>query len=167
MTTSGPSFDELANGEIDDVDVRALAQVAQMYTRLDPVPAGLVERAQFGITLDALHAEIAELQRTDGLVGARADEVTEALTITFSSSQRTVMVTITGLSADSVRIDGWIAPGAEMAIELRLPSGSRHTIADEDGRFVFDDVARGLAQFVLRPPQGGSGVPVVTPSVEL
>jgi hypothetical protein len=162
-----PSLDELAAGEIDVTDLRALSRLADMYSVLDPVPNGLVERAQFGITLDALHAEIAELQRSDALAGARADEVTEAQSITFTSSQRTVMVTITPLSADSVRIDGWIAPGAGVAIELRLPAGSRHTTADEDGRFVFDDVARGLAQFVLRPAAGTDGTPVVTPSVEL
>jgi hypothetical protein len=57
MTTpSRPSLDELAAGEIDATDLRALNRLANMYSVLDPVPAGLVERAQFGITLDALHA---------------------------------------------------------------------------------------------------------------
>jgi hypothetical protein len=93
--------------------------------------------------------------------------VAEAQSITFTSSQRTVMVTITPLSADSVRVDGWIAPGAGVVVELRLPTGSRHATADEDGRFVIDDVARGLAQFVLRPAAGTGGTPVVTPSLEL
>ena len=57
------NLDELAAGEIDDIDIANLHRMAQLYELLDPVPAGLVERIQFGITLDALHAEIAELHR--------------------------------------------------------------------------------------------------------
>ena len=58
--------------EIDAEDLALLGRVARLYDTLDPVPAGLVERIQFGITLDALHAEIAELQRSGDLVGVRA-----------------------------------------------------------------------------------------------
>ena len=51
--------------------------MAQLYDTLDPVPSGLVDRIQFGITLDALHAEIAELQRSGDLVGVRAEASTD------------------------------------------------------------------------------------------
>ena len=167
MTTpSGPSVEALAAGEIDSDDLNALARMADLYTALDPVPPSLVERVQFGITLDALHAEIAQLQRTGGLVGARADEVVDAQTITFTTSSVTTTVTITSTAADRVRIDGWIAPGAGMRVALRQVDGERETVADEDGRFVFEDVPRGLAQFVLRPADGGTGSAVVTPSLE-
>ena len=57
-----------------------------VYDALDPVPAGLVDRIQFGITLDALHAEIAELQRSGELLGVRGDSTAEAQTITFTSA---------------------------------------------------------------------------------
>jgi hypothetical protein len=160
-----PSLEELAAGQLDDVDARALDQVAQLYSTLDPVPPGLVDRIAFGITLDALHAELAELQRNSDLVGARSEEVTSAQSVTFTSSTMSTMVTITALSTDRARLDGWIAPGAGVGIELRLVGETRSVTADEDGRFVFDDVPRGLAQFVLRPPSG-SGT-VVTPSIEL
>jgi hypothetical protein len=168
MTTPRrPSLDELAAGDIDAVDLQALDRLAQVYALLDPVPAGLVERVQFGITLDALHAEIAELQRPDVLTGVRTDDLTETHTITFTSSALTTMVTITPLSVDTARVDGWIAPGGSIEVELRSPTGSQTVTADEDGRFVFAEVPRGLAQFVLRPAQGTDGTPVVTPSVEL
>ena len=126
----------------------------------------MVDRISFGITLDALHAEIAELQRSGDLVGVRSDEMTDAQTITFTSSTMTTMVTITSTSGDAVRIDGWISPGAGVAVELRLASGSLHATANEDGRFVFEDVPRGLAQFVLRPGEASGGA-VVTPSIKL
>lgn len=162
-----PELAELAAGQIDAEDVRALDQVAVFFDTLDPVPPGLVDRIQFGITLDGLHAEIAELQRSDGLVGVRADETTEAQTITFTSASLTTMVTINPQSTGRVRIDGWVAPGGGVSVELRIVDHSLHTVADADGRFVFEDVPRGMAQFVLRPPSGVSQKPVVTPSIEI
>jgi hypothetical protein len=162
MTTA----DELANGPIDDDDLRILAQVAELYDTIDPVPDGLLERIQFGITLDALHAEIAELQRDDALAGVRGDEVS-ARTVTFTSSSITTMVTITELSPGRARIDGWAAPGGGVDVELRTTDGSLRTTADADGRFVFDEVPRGLVQLTVRSPAGTSQPPVITPSIEI
>ena len=165
--TRRPSLAELTAGPIDDVDVRSLGRVADLYDRLDPVPPGLVERVQFGITLDALHAEIAELQRNADLVGVRGGEVSEAQTVTFTSSNLTTMVTITPTSTERARIDGWVAPGAGVVVELRTGGETVSTIADDEGRFVFADAERGLAQFVLRPPAGAPQSAVVTPSIEI
>lgn len=160
------TIDALAAGEIDALDLDTLGRMRGLYEVLDPVPAGLVDRISFGITLDALHAEIAQLQRTDALVGVRGDETTAAETITFTSAHLTTMITITVLSPEQVRLDGWIAPGAGVAVELRLSGQSLHTGCDDDGRFVFAEVPRGLAQLVLRSPEAGTA-PVITPSVEL
>lgn len=160
-----PSVDDLAEGAIDDVDVRALNRLADLYSALDPVPPGLVERINFGLTLDALECEIAELQRSAGLAGVRAEADQGVESVTFTSAALTTMITITAASGDRVRIDGWIAPGAGVAVELRARERSYTTLADDDGRFVLDDVPKGLAQFVLRPP--GDARPVVTPSLSI
>jgi hypothetical protein len=162
-----PNLDEMAAGQIDADDLRVLEQMANLYESLDPVPGNLVERIQFGITLDALHAEIAVLQRAGGLVGARSDDTTSALTVTFTSANLTTMVTVTPTSADRARIDGWVAPGAGVSVELRVVGDSLHATADADGRFVFDDVPRGLAQFLLRSPEASGHAPVITPSIEI
>ena len=97
MTTpsSRPDLDELAAGEIDATDLENLARVATLYDTLDPVPPGLVDRIQFGITLDALHAEIAELTRSGDLVGVRGEATSEAQNVTFTSASLSTMVTIT------------------------------------------------------------------------
>jgi hypothetical protein len=154
-----------ADALLDEHDEHILNGLAAMYSEADPVPDDLVARSQFAITLDALHAEIAELQRWGAdSMATRAESPTGVETITFSSSALTTMVTVTAASADTVRIDGWAAPGAGLPVELRLETGSLHTVADEDGRFVFDEVRRGLAQFVLRPV---NGQPVITPSLQL
>jgi hypothetical protein len=168
MTSSPrPNLDELAAGEIDDADIRVLNQMAQIHDALDPVPSGLVDRIQFGITLDALHAEIAELQRSGDLAGVRSETGTEAQTVTFTSASLTTMVTITPVNADRVRIDGWVAPGGDVVVELRIVHDTLVVTADSDGRFVFDDVAHGLVQFLIRPPEGVGHPPVVTPSIQI
>jgi hypothetical protein len=161
----GVSVEELAAQPIDDDDVRLLTELAAAATAADPVPDGLVERIQFGMTLEALHAEIAELQRLDALAGVRG-EAAEANTITFTSPSLTTMVTVTPAGPDRVRIDGWAASGGGVSVELRTADGVMSTRADADGRFVFDDVPRGLAQFLLRHPEGSSLPAVATPSIE-
>jgi hypothetical protein len=162
-------IEALAAGPLDGTDGRILGGVARIYDLVDPVPEGLVERLQFAITLDALHAELAQLQslELEG-AGARGDaNATEVQTVTFTSESLTTMVTITDAGPDRVRIDGWAAPGDGISVELSVGGRRLHTTADEGGRFVFDDVPRGLAQFVLRPPDPGAHPPVVTPSINL
>lgn len=150
---------------LDSIDQNILDQIAALYSRIDPVPDDLVARSQFAITLDALEADVAELQRWEAdALATRAEAASGVETITFSTANLTTMVTVTPAGIGTVRIDGWAAPGAGLPIELRLEGGSQHTVADEDGRFVFDKVRQGLAQFVLRPVGAAS---VITPSLQL
>ena len=168
--TSGsgrPSLSALAAAPIDDVDLAVLDQLAAAYADADPVPDGLLERLQFAITLDALHAEIAQLTRLDDLVGARAEAAAEIRTVTFTSQSMSTMVTITPMTGDRVRIDGWATDGAGVEVELRTVTTRQTTTADDDGRFVFEDVPRGMAQFVLRHPGDSARPPVVTPALEI
>jgi hypothetical protein len=68
---------------------------------------------------------------------------------------------------DRVRIDGWVAPGAGAHVELRQLRESYETHADEDGRFVFEDVAHGLSRFVVKVAGTSNRPPVITPAVEI
>jgi hypothetical protein len=164
---NAPRVEQLAGGAVDDTDVQILQRVAELYEQADPVPPGLVERIQFGITLDALHAEIAELQRTAELTGVRSAGAADTQSITFTSTSLTTMVTITVLSADRVRIDGWLAPVGEVSVELRTRDRTLSVTSDADGRFVFESVPRGLAQFVMHPPAGEDAPGVVTPTIDI
>jgi hypothetical protein len=161
------TFSDLADAPLDGEDLHVLGRIAALYDTLDPVPDGLVDRIQFGITLDALHAEVAQLQRAGDLVGVRSAEATEARTVTFASASLTVMITITPTSPERVRLDGWAAPGEGIAVELHTVDGPLATSADADGRFVFEDVPRGLARLLLTPAAESGLPPVVTPSVEI
>lgn len=165
------ALDSLAAQPIDESDVALLRQVAAAYSAADAVPAGLVERLIFDVTVDDLHAEIARLERTS-MVGARTDSAPGVQTVTFTSQHLTTMVTISRAGADRVRIDGWLAPGAVRRVELTMQESTVDTTSDEDGRFVFDDVPAGLARFVITDPlaahtTGGSEAAVITPSLEL
>ena len=168
MTPTEPKWlTELSGEPIDRFDEDVLRRTAALYSTLDPVTDGLIQRVQFGITLDALEAEVAELQRSGELAGARSEEVSTAQTVTFTSSVLTTMITITPVSDELVRLDGWIAPGGGVEVELRTVDTTLRTTADADGRFVFENVRRGLAKFVLRAPTSAGQSVVVTPSIEL
>src|SRR3954454_17415159 len=117
MTTSD-NLDALASEPIDAEDERVLDRMAALFDRLDPVPAGLVDRITFGITIDALHAEIAELQRAGDFTGVRSGGASEARTVAFTSASLSLMITISTTSAETSRIDGWAAPGGGAEVEL-------------------------------------------------
>jgi hypothetical protein len=169
QTRPGP-LEALESAPIDDADGLALATLRRIYEAGDPVPPSLLDRVKFAITLDDLEAEVARLQREalPELAAARSENVLKAQTVTFTSDALTTMVTITPLPTNGVRIDGWASPGAFLDVELRIGDETRHVVADEDGRFVFEQVDHGFAQLVLRQNGGGEGGhAVITPAIEI
>jgi hypothetical protein len=158
----------LAASPLDTLDDRILRQVAELYDRVDPVPADLADRIKFQITWGALEAELAQMEIMEAeRVGARTDDATAVRTITFSTATVTTMVTMTPTTTDRVRIDGWIAPCGALTVELRIGSEVRQTVADSDGRFVFDDVPHGPGQFLLRSPGPDDQRPIITPTIDI
>lgn len=159
---------ELAEAPLDRDDLALLNSLRAFYDEHDPVPDGLVERIQFELTLDALEAEVATLTQLDlSNAGARGSATESVRTITFTSESATTMVTVSPQGPDLVRVDGWVAPGAGVRVELLLADGARESIADDDGRFVFDQVPSGLAKFALHLPVDTGSATVVSPTIEL
>jgi hypothetical protein len=159
---------DFAQDPLDAGDQAVLDSIASVYAAVDPPPAGFDDRVMFALALDDLDAEVARL--SDELTvgsGARASERTR--TITFDADSRTVMITAVELPDDLVRLDGWLAPPAELRVELRRgDAGPARTVTSDDGgRFVFDVVPRGLAQLLVHPPAGSTAPHVVTPSFTL
>jgi hypothetical protein len=160
----------LAADALDEADHTLLASIAALYDAIDPVPDGLIERIQFEITLDALHAEVATLTRLDlAGSGARSASTEEVRTVTFTADALTTMVTISPQPDGTVRVDGWAAPGAGLLVEVLLAEGTRVTRADDDGRFLFEGLPAGLAKFALHTAADPDDVPhtVVSPTIEL
>jgi hypothetical protein len=139
-----------------------------MWTERDPVPADLAERVSVALAVSDLDAELLEL--VEGMLspaGARGEDRTR--TVTFSSDTLSVMVTIDH-GPGGARLDGWVADGGGLRVELRSGSASRDVVTDEDGRFAFDAVPAGLVRLVVHPTDGAALVlarPVTTPGVEI
>jgi hypothetical protein len=153
---------------LDERDAAILSEVSRLYTALDPVPDGLVERVRFAMALEEVHAEVSRLQReTQPLAAlARGDETTR--TITFESTSLTIMINVSEGEDDDVRVDGWLAPPGTHRVSLRLTDRRLDGTADRQGRFVFDRVPRGLAQLIVRTDGlSGTEKTVATPSVVL
>ncbi|UQX88034.1 hypothetical protein M6D93_17295 [Jatrophihabitans telluris] len=168
MNTPNPTdWETLAGEALDPTDDLIMTQLSSLYDAIDPVPADLVDRLSFAISLDALNAELAELVALPlEAMAARGAETSEVKTLTFTSDSLTTMVSISPAGPDRVRIDGWCAPGAGVRVELRQVETTMSADADEDGRFVFEEVAHGLTRFVVQLA-GENRPPVITPAVEL
>jgi hypothetical protein len=147
-------------------DDELMTQVARLVNELDPMPPGLVERAQFAVAIDDiddLDLEVARWADTRTLAGVRGGLPG---TITFFVGDLTVMVNVTR-TGERQRIDGWLVPAGAHGVEVRVADhGSSTTTADEGGRFVLTEVPRGTTQLLVRMHAEQSRT-VVTPTVDL
>lgn len=156
---------------IDEQDLANLAQVRALYAHADPVPVDLTERIKFAITVQALHAEVAELMDSAQLVtrGTAAEvEPTPTESITFGAASVSLMVTANESDLEGrVRIDGWVTtPGAQ--VEAVTVEGSASVKTDANGRFVMDDLPHGPIHFVIRTsPDDETVRPVITPTIQV
>jgi hypothetical protein len=147
-------------------DDELMTQVARLVNELDPMPAGLVERAQFAVAIDDIDdidLEVAQWADNRTLAGVRGSLPG---TITFFVGDLTVMVNVTR-TGERQRIDGWLVPAGAHGVEVRVAEhGSSTTTADEGGRFVLTEVPRGTTQLLVRMHAEQSRT-VVTPTVDL
>lgn len=165
---AGTDWNLLAAQPMDALDTEILGRVATMFDTVDPVPAELVERLQFAISLDALEFELAVLELgSDELMAARSDPASAVKSLTFTSDSLTTMVNIAPDGPDRVRIDGWLAPAGGARVELHQGTRVRIESADADGRFAFTDVEHGLTRFTIHPDAGSDRAPVATPAVQI
>jgi hypothetical protein len=147
-----------------------MRQLRSMWHRLDPEPAGLVDRVMFALELETLDVDLLWRLPEPELAAARSGEEETARTVTFGSESLTVVVMLSGSDTDGHRIDGWVIPSGPLRVELRSDGSQRQTTADETGRFAFADVSSGLVQLVLHPTDGVHPAltrPVVTPALKL
>lgn len=149
---------------LDAADLSLLEELRETVDRVDPCPAGLGERVKFALTVQSLHAQVAELTRgEDALTRGVDDEPDRTATMTFSTDSVSIMVTVTEEDPDLTRIDGWLT--CERAeVELVRPGGTEQRVSVSDGRFVLTGVPAGAARLVVHPEDAR---PVVTPTFSL
>lgn len=157
---------DLAAQPLDDSDERILTAIADVLRAADPVPAGLADDVKFALTVQALHAEVAELQRVGAASALARSEYTRTQTMTFSAETLSVMVTLSPIDDKAVRVDGWVTGhDSPVVVEIRTATRTITAEIDEDGRFTVDPAPRGLVHFVFLPD--GDVRPVITPTVEI
>ncbi len=154
--------------ELDDL--RLTVALAQMWDELDPVPDGLTERVICTVAMRELDAEVELLSLVnddDQWAGARGASLGygDSQTLTFSNGRVSVMVAITAQPRQRVRVDGWVEPHGGGTVSVRFPDQRLiSAVVDEDGRFEFDGLPRGLIRMEYIDPQGRV---VAAPTFEL
>jgi hypothetical protein len=158
---------------IDARDLANLGQVRDLFAHADPVPSDLAERIKFAITVEALHAEVAELMDSALLVTRGTDakvEPTPTDSVTFTAASVSLLVSAgpddSDDTDDRVRVDGWVTvPGAQ--VEAVTTEGSSSVVSDANGRFVLDDLPHGPVHFVVTDPGNEDMRPVITPTIQI
>jgi hypothetical protein len=158
-----------ADEPLDDTDLSVLDGIREMFRVADPMPADLPERIRFRLALRDLEIEVARLaDEQEVLAGIRGAE--QSRTITFDSDSLTIMIRIDANRDGTVRVDGWLAPPQRREVDMKTTAESLGVSSDDQGRFAFTRVPRGMAQLVVRPAEqgpDGSGRSVVTPALIL
>lgn len=125
-------------------DAALFARLRHVWEEEDPVPVDLVDRMVAAVAVEDLSREYALLTLVESSDLAAVRSTADTSTLQFSDGSTTVLLHITATADGAQRIDGWIdAP----ALAIRLVQGDREYATDlsEQGRFAFDDVARGVS----------------------
>jgi hypothetical protein len=157
-----------AKAPLDGLDAEILDGIRILYTEVDPPPRHLVERVQFALELADADVEVFRLGLDHDLVTATRGE--QSRTVTFDSDSMSIMIRLSPGEHGRIRLDGWLAPPAARQVELRTRGSALRTDADDQGRFVFDEVPHGLVQLAVNLVEESAPARrrvVVTPSIEV
>jgi hypothetical protein len=142
---------DFGSGEPSDESV--FRRIRALFEAVDPAPPDLTERVRFAVALADLEAEAARLVEEAATEPALTRGTSEeSRTITFDSSELTIMIRIDANADGTARVDGWLAPACACRVEVSLTGSTLTVEADADGRFAFPSVPRGTVRFVVRPP---------------
>lgn len=163
---NSPTGDNPVDLGLPEQDVLLLAELATVLELADPVPEGMTDRIRFAMDLDDLEFEVARWQRESELAAAGVRGSVAPDTITFTVGDLTVMVSLAP-ATNGNRFDGWLVPGGPHTVEVRVEGHDPVTAtADDGGRFVLDDVPKGITQIVVHVA-GQRPRSVVTPTIVL
>lgn len=145
--------------------------LADMFSRVDPVPPNLADQVLLAISMEDLDVEyqlLSLVEKTRELAGAR--QVSDALTVAFAAHGRSLMMRISPLADGRRRVDGWIGPASQVTVKVSRPSGAVECRTDETGRFELASVAAGPARVMIAEwpsEDGGDQTPFSTPLFDL
>jgi hypothetical protein len=170
MRPSGAGGFNRADESLDEVDLELLDGIREIFQAADPMPADLPERIRFCLALRGLEIEVARLAAEEHRPSLAARGAEMSRTITFDSDSLTIMIRIDPNLDGTARVDGWLAPPQRREIEMKTSVDSLTVASDEQGRFAFARIPRGMAQLVVRSAESEpsrAGASVVTPTLIL
>ena len=146
-------------------DAEMFARLRTLWSDIDPVPAGLIDRMVAAVAADGLNREYALLTLVEGQLGAVRGEA-DALTLQFSDGSTSILLHVTRTASGRRRVDGWVDTAAA---EIVLTQGEKAVSVspEETGRFVFDEVPPGLTRVRLTTTIGDETRTLATPQFEL
>ncbi|WP_282847818.1 hypothetical protein [Microbacterium oxydans] len=146
-------------------DAQMFARLRSLWSEVDPMPVGLIDRMVAAVAADGLNREYALLTLVEGQFGQVRGEA-DALTLQFSDGSTSILLHVTTTASGRRRVDGWVDTAAA---EIVLTQGekTRSTTPEETGRFVFDDVPPGLTRVQLTTVIGDETRTLATPQFEL
>ena len=138
-----------------------------IHQDVDPVPEDLVDRVKFAMTVAAPGGR----GRRDRLERDARDRARHRLRPRRHRDLRERRAQRHGDhragATTKVDIVGWVSETGAVEVELRERGRTRTTVVDDEGRFTFAGVERGLVSFVLRRGSDSGMPPIITPAIEL
>jgi hypothetical protein len=143
---------------LDELDLRILAAVRDLWSVADPPPADLVDRVRGAVALAGAFLgspTVAVCRQRTG-----SDDVGR---ITFDSDALTISLSV-GVNLDgTVRMDGRLSPPGSHDVELRTDDQRLCTRSDVHGRFTINGLRHGAAHLIV----SATDVSLTTPSITL
>lgn len=142
----GDAWTDTTAAPADDDELVVL--VGHALTRVDPVPAHLVDGARSAFTWRTIDVELAELTFDSAHMATGVRAVESDRQVTFASPGIEIELTVIGSGAR--RLVGQLVPPSPATVELTACANVVTTCADDLGRFSFDDVAAGPLRLAVR-----------------
>jgi hypothetical protein len=160
---TGGHFD---HGDGADSDPRLTHALRRALALADPVPPLVLAGAQAIWSWRTIDAELAELAYDSALDHAGPALVRSGdgeRTLTFESADDPSLAIEVGvLPLETCRVVGQIVPPQPARGTIRHAGGETELVVDELGRFVVDDVPRGLVRFVFTLGEGAAARTIAT-----
>ncbi|MFV0374318.1 hypothetical protein [Microbacterium sp.] len=128
-------------------DAALFRGLRRTWERIDPVPAGLVDRMVAAVAAESIAEDYVLLTLVESDAVAPVRGVAETLTLQFSDGTTSMLVHITSAEAGGRRLDGWVDGIATTAI-AEHDEGEAVTAVD-GGRFSFDALPAGTVRLRL------------------
>lgn len=145
-------------------------RLAKMWDHRDPMPTTLVDKVLVAIATENLDDEYELLdlvERSNKLVGARG--AGEAMTISFTRGDFSLLLRVSSLGPRHCRVDGWVTPARPMTLSVSQKSKTWQAAVDAFGRFELAKLPNGLSRFWLATADDTDEQPILfaTPTFEL